>query len=445
MKATQPLLCRAVSAIRPLTRTTWMAKRRSISIVPPPWRPASVLDKWVEREARPISLRQLTFFGRLLTNTRLLGSANYVRLELPTRIAHRIRDMQTLPYAALINPHISHVYELYYSAFEKLRKVPEIKTLEDNDRFCDVVREQLRDHLSVIPRLAMGVLEISESIPSEQCDKLVTSLLRSRISRRVIAEQHCALTKAYHSPDHLPPAAKLHPEHGDDFVGEIFLRCNAKEIVQECAVTIGNLAKQAYGSDVALPEVIIQGAEDIVFPYIPSHLEYIIGELLRNSFQATIKRHGSKPPPIEILICEAAQHVIIRVSDQGGGIDRESLPNLWSFSKGPERSRRLRNLEQVPKLAATLQDLKVPEPESSDQKHDPKQTRFDHSLGSLSSRHPDLRLGIGLPMSRIFAEYWAGSLEVHNLEGYGVDAFLQISKLGNKNETLSTRTSMDAL
>lgn len=102
MKATQPLLCRAVSSIRPLTRTTWMAKRRSISIVPPPWRPASVLDKyeimqshvfivltsfcrWVEREARPISLRQLTFFGRLLTDTRLLGSANYVRLELPTR------------------------------------------------------------------------------------------------------------------------------------------------------------------------------------------------------------------------------------------------------------------------------------------------------------------------------------------------------------------------
>ncbi|KAG9569943.1 hypothetical protein KCU97_g16077, partial [Aureobasidium melanogenum] len=116
-----------------------------------------------------------------------------------------------------------------------------------------------------------------------------------------------------------------------------------------------------------------------------------------------------------------------------------------SFSKGPERSRRLRNLEQVPKLAATLQDLKVPEPESSDQKRDSKQTRFDHSLGSLSSRHPDLRLGIGLPMSRIFAEYWAGSLEIHNLEGYGVDAFLQISKLGNKNETLSTRTSMDAL
>ena len=84
-----------------------------------------------------------------------------------------------MPYAALVNPHISHVYELYYSAFERLRKIPEIKTLSDNDRFCDAVKECLTDHLSVIPSLAMGVLEISDAIPSEECDKMMTNLLRS--------------------------------------------------------------------------------------------------------------------------------------------------------------------------------------------------------------------------------------------------------------------------
>jgi hypothetical protein len=52
---------------------------------------------------------------------------------------------------------------------------------------------------------------------------------------------------------------------------------------------------------------------------------------------------------------------------------------------------------------------------------------------------------MGLPLSRVYAEYWAGSLEVHSLEGYGVDAFLQISKLGNKNEQLTMRASMDAV
>jgi hypothetical protein len=67
----------------------------------------------------------------------------------------------------------------------------------------------------------------------------------------------------------------------------------------------------------------------------------------------------------------------------------------------------------------------------------------------------------GLLYLMLVAEYWAGSLEIHNLEGFGVDAFLQISKLGNKNERcvaarnliqaeltilrLTTRATMDAV
>lgn len=45
----------------------------------------SMTHRWVKKEVRPISLRQLTFFGRALTEPRLLSSANYVRTELPTR------------------------------------------------------------------------------------------------------------------------------------------------------------------------------------------------------------------------------------------------------------------------------------------------------------------------------------------------------------------------
>ena len=43
------------------------------------------LRRWVAKEARPISLRQLMVFGRSLTEQRLISSANYVRTELPTR------------------------------------------------------------------------------------------------------------------------------------------------------------------------------------------------------------------------------------------------------------------------------------------------------------------------------------------------------------------------
>jgi hypothetical protein len=90
-------------------------------------------------------------------------------------------------------------------------------------------------------------------------------------------------------------------------------------------------------------------------------------------------------------------------------------------------------------MAATMQELKV-----SERKYD-REAWYEGSLDSLTSRPPNLRLGMGLPMSRVYAEYWAGSLELHSLEGYGVDAFLQISKLGNKNEQVTTRAAIDAL
>ncbi len=400
----------------------------------------------------------------------MYGSRSSVLIHV--RIAHRLRDMQTLPYIVVTNPHFSHVYELYYRAFESFRRVPEIQTVEDNDQYCKIIKAALRDHLTVIPRLAMGVLEVQDAMKPEDTDKFMITLLRSvrilfpchlewpaantrvkRISRRVIAEQHLALTDTFHSPWHFPDAQQQ-VDANADFVGEVFLRCNAKEVVDRCAKATQYLIQKAYGPKARVPEVTIQGHLGATFPYILSHLEYIIGELLRNSFQAVIERRRRDeevPPSIDVLICETPQHVIIRISDQGGGISRDILPHLWSFSKGPRRQVRLQNLNQVPRMAATMQELRVhdkgnqSDADSLQRVESITSAGKESSLSSLTSRPPDLRLGIGLPMSRIYAEYWAGSLELHSLEGYGVDAFLQIPKLGNKNEQLTTRASMDAV
>lgn len=240
----------------------------------------------------------------------------------------------------------------------------------------------------------------------------------------------------------------------------MFLKCLAKDVVERCGKAIRSISQRTYGPDVPIPNIKIEGHLEANFPYILSHLEYIIGELLRNSVQAVVEKHQrensnkhdetTKPPPdIEVTICESQQHVIIRVSDQGGGIPREVMPYLWSFNKGPSTPRILENLGKVPKMAATMQELLVDnqsaEEARSQETAAPKHERHESSLASLSSRPPNLRLGMGLPLSRVYAEYWAGSLVLHSLEGYGVDVFLQISKLGNKNEQLTTRATMDAV
>ncbi|KAI1111749.1 branched-chain alpha-ketoacid dehydrogenase [Nemania sp. NC0429] len=476
--ATQPFRLSACSPTRLCASTSWTPSRhRAVYRLPvnpsregtaaprwthtiAKWRPTQALDEWVAKEARPISLRQLMVFGRSLTEARLISSANYVRTELPTRIAHRIRDMQRLPYVVVTNPHLSDVYELYYTAFDTFRRVKEIRTIEDNNRFCAIINDMLRAHLNVIPKLAMGILECNDLMPTAKLDRFMNTILRSRISRRVIAEQHLALTETFNS-DWYSPGANL-PD--SEFIGEVFLKCVARDVVEDCGRAAQDMARSAYGADATIPEIRVDGHLEVTFPYILSHLQYIIGELLRNSVQAVVehhrsnlKKHGEKPPPIEVTLCEAQQHVIIRISDRGGGIPRDILPYLWSFGKGPSKPQRLENLGQVPSMAATLQELQVDSNFSDLQNLVPdrharadSRSRYQHhpnngSLTTLSMRPPSLRLGMSLPLSRVYAEYWAGSLELHSLEGYGVDAFLQISKLGNKNEQLATRAAMDAV
>ena len=49
---------------------------------------------------------------------------------------------------------------------------------------------------------------------------------------------------------------------------------------------------------------------------------------------------------------------------------------------------------------------------------------------------PIAGFGHGLPLSRLYARFWGGDLQVKCMEGFGTDAFIHLSKLGTKNETL---------
>ncbi|KAJ2856728.1 [Pyruvate dehydrogenase (acetyl-transferring)] kinase 2, mitochondrial, partial [Coemansia asiatica] len=154
-----------------------------------------ILDRYTAQEPKKITLRQLVLFGRQLTEDKLVASANYVRSELPVRLAHRISDFQFLPYIAGTNPHLKMVYDLYWRAFDEFRKFAPVKTLDDNRRFCDNVKRNLLEHSQVIPQLGMGVSECADLVAPDEIDRFMNQMLISRISRRTLAEQHIALSE----------------------------------------------------------------------------------------------------------------------------------------------------------------------------------------------------------------------------------------------------------
>jgi hypothetical protein len=57
----------------------------------------AIVEKYAANETQRVTLRQLTVFGRHLTEEKLLKSANYVREELSVRLAHRIRGQLRAP------------------------------------------------------------------------------------------------------------------------------------------------------------------------------------------------------------------------------------------------------------------------------------------------------------------------------------------------------------
>ena len=73
----------------------------------------------------------------------------------------------------------------------------------------------------------------------------------------------------------------------------------------------------------------------MTFPYVPTHLHYIMLELLKNSMRATVEYHGvdADYPPIKVVIADGSDNedVIVKVSDEGGGIPRSNMKRIWSY------------------------------------------------------------------------------------------------------------------
>ncbi|CUM65033.1 uncharacterized protein PRCAT00002652001 [Priceomyces carsonii] len=397
-----------------------------------------VLMEYLQKRPHPVSLRQLAGFGKTLTKQKILSSANFVRLELPIRLAMRIRDLQTLPFGVVNNVHFAKIYESYYHLFNAFRKIPTIKTLDDNQKFCRTLSQMLDDHVFNLSNLMMGALEISivSDLSQEELDQFMSSILRSRISRRVIVEEHLSLTENYKTS----PYSSKPP----DFIGEIFHQCRAADHLNIVGDLLKDSMMDGYHNKEHMPDLELHGDLNATCPFLVPHLHYLFGEILRNSFEATIKTHGkdlsTKLPPIKILIIDSSNEIVFKISDFGGGMKHEEMKDIWSFKKKQDLAKQyLSNFHALPGLSIlpdpmeltnssqsyTLQILKEPILGRASSIFTKQST-----LETLIKRPHEYRLGLGLPMCKVYADYWNGDLLMNSIQGYGTDTCLRLTKLG---------------
>ena len=293
--------------------------------------------------------------------------------------------------------------------------------------------------------MSRGLGDVYKRQPQDKLDELLSNLLRSRISRRLIVEEHLSVTSNYITGK----------KENTLVLGDIFQECNAIDYLTNASKECEQFIQNMYFESIPLPKLIIEGQSNLKFYFLPTHLKYLLGEILRNAYEATMRQYIMKglikPNPITVTIVENPDTYIFRVSDQAGGLDHNNLTDLWSFGKSKEMARQsLNNFHKLP----GLQNLSIYDDLSSSSSILPENTmksvepymntslahttqwninkghyKLEHPLIEMSQRPFRYKLGVGLAMCKVYAEYWNGDLRVHSMPGHGVDAVLTLGNL----------------
>lgn len=313
-------------------------------------------------------------------------------------------------------------------------------TLQEEELFTEVMSDLVQTHTNTIPILAQGFLECRKYISPEDVTTFLEQHLRARIGTRLIAEQHLALHMAS------TPEARRQGDLSPNHIGVIDTALRPATVIRSCENFVAEICELKYG---VRPCLIINGEVDAELAHVPVHLEYIMTELIKNAFRATIES-GHEKEPVEITIAAApdvptsnleslkklqanrqassdfspdgltesysatengadllnpaSQNITIRLRDRGGGISPDVLPHIWSYSfttfNNDEAATAENNMIDALNIIATS--------------------------GQASTI---AGLGYGLPLSRAYAEYFGGGIAVQSMFGWGADVYLSLQGL----------------
>ncbi|KAG2465002.1 PDK2 kinase, partial [Polypterus senegalus] len=354
-----------------------------------------------------------THLGSRSANACEKTSFVFLRQELPVRLANIMKEINFLPDKLLGTPSLQLLQSWYSQSLmeivEFLEKNPEDqKVLSD---FTEVLINIRNRHNNVVPTMAQGVIEYKEAfgvdpVTNQNVQYFLDRFYMSRISIRMLINQHTLIFEGSRNP--------AHPKH----IGSIDPNCDVVEVVKDAYESARLLCDQYY---LASPEVQIKQknakavGQPIHLVYVPSHLYHMLFELFKNSMRATVETHESRSlPPIEVMVALGKEDLTIKMSDMGGGVPLRKIDRLFSYMYTTAPSPVMDNSRNAP-LAG---------------------------------------FGYGLPISRLYARYFQGDLQLYSMEGYGTSAVIYLKALSsesierlpvfNKSAWRHYRTSIEA-
>merc|ERR1719186_1231350 len=286
----------------------------------------------------------------------------------------------------------------------KFESAPNTASVRDSFTHC--LSSMRRRHKDTVPTMAEAVMQMKGHLQEDANHRGLDSCIQyfldrlymSRISIHMLINQHTLI-------------------FGDEYqrpqdVGCIDPYCDVPALIKDAFSNAAFLCDQYYLQSPKLKLKIVNKSDDddcdtVQFVYVPAHLYHILFELFKNALRATVEAHEDAPalPDIRVMVIKSKNDVTIKISDQGGGIPRSLTDNLflYSYTTAP-----------TPSLAAG-------------------------ELGTTVMAG----LGYGLPLSRLYARYCQGDLNLASYDGFGTDATVYLRALTTEaNEVLPVFNKM---
>jgi signal transduction histidine kinase len=341
----------------------------------------SKIRRLAQKQAETITLGQL-MRSRSSEPKRLIELGRWLHVHVPIRLARRLDDFLQLPYHAVQNGHWHDVYTKYVRTLDRVSSFPTIITPRDEQQFCALMQEELQAHSPVAVRISEGYREIRAIYPDTRYDYFLDNLFSTRISSRILVENYVDMRD---------------PVEGHR--GVVQRDLDPLPIIKRLAYSLKDLTTSIYGRS---PDIEFCGNLSCALDYIPAHVEIIIREVLKNALRATVERHVNKAkkrvvaqdaslPPVVVELQKGDFNVIVKISDQGGGMPKKMQKEAWQYGW----------------------------------------TSVDAgNWTDMSSRRSELAgYGFGLPLTRLYAQYFGGEVFMQALPGHGTDVYLVLNNL----------------
>jgi len=323
-----------------------------------------------------IRFKDIIYTSKINRETIIPLSTKHIHNELPIRLAHRINELNLLPYGLSHNSNINLIRNWYLSSFEELINLP--KNYKDVEPFKYTIRNIYERHSPTLTTLAKAIYEIKESgkpinlnILQDFLDKFHTN----RTEIRILIQQYLKLFEN-DQPNHF---------------GIINKYSSVENTIDNAKNAINYICRKS-DYEIDISKIIeIKGSGTLAF--IDNYLYYILFEILKNSVQAVIDS-GKKHPKIKITIQDISSYIYVTINDNGIGILDKNLDKIWlySFSTNPIPSKNILLTED------------------------------------FSNHNPLSGFGYGLPISKIYLNFFDSFIKIESQYKIGTTTHLFLKK-----------------